>query len=681
MNQTTCINLALYLTLLFSHQLIAVSAGTLKIDFSRGKAVTPIEYGFHYEEIGMIGEGGLHAEMVRNRALEEANMPRGLEVKGDRYMGLPGRPVDRKSVYKKDPLTGWELDNRNGRIRIERTDRHPLNEFNPHSLLVESGRPSAGSFHNTGFLGMHFREGIAYKLSLFVRNIKYNGALSINLADEFGNAVSKDFKIKKLPGEWTQLTHTFIATATTTDGILSFTCEGSGTFQLDVVSLFPGDTWDDGKSIFRSDIMQNLADYNPDFVRFPGGCIVHGCSVGTIYYWKETIGPIEQRPGAWSKWAPHYRTDGFGYHEFLQLCEYLDADAMFVVPTGMICTGWVPRGDDGNHIHPEVDVDAFVQNALDAIEYAIGPSDSEWGAKRAANGHPDPFPLKYVELGNEDFGPTYWERHDKFFHAIRSRYPQIRIITNSRIYKDFDDKRSELPNFPNPGLIEIFDEHYYKDMRWVFDSYNKFDGYERPSPDLFIGELGLGGRYPQNLLGEGIINMYLERNADLNPLVADRPLARNWDYMEEDGPSPVMLFHTNSQSFKTFNFHVSKLFRDNKIDRYFPSEWQAAGGDAEIGWEYLFSSAGYDSASQSYVIKLINLRDQPVRLTLLDGMLSKPMTLQATVLTARQDQFASPQHPHAVAPESVEFSILGDGECEVAARSLTILRIPKSTLD
>ena len=659
----------------------AETAGILEIDLANGKTVTPIEYGFHYEEIGMIGEGGLHAEMVRNRSLEEANMPRGLAVKDNRYVGIPGRPEGRKAVYQKDPLIGWAQPAGSGGVRISRTREHPMNANNPHSLLVVAdGQPGPASLHNTGFLGMSFIEGKTYRFSFYARNTSFNGGLSIVLADKEGNSLSGELTVHTLQRDWTGYTHTFTARRTTTDGILRLTPEGDGVFQLDMVSLYPGETWDNGKSIFRRDIIRNLADYKPDFVRFPGGCIVHGCSGGTIYYWKETVGPVEQRPGAWSKWPPHYRTDGFGYHEFLQLCEYLDSDAMFVVPTGMICTGWVPLGEDGNHIHPEVDVEEFISNALDAIEYAVGPVDSEWGARRAANGHPEPFPLKYIELGNEDFGPTYWDRHDRFFSAIRSRYPQIRIITNSRIFKDFDDKRSELPNFKNPGIIEIFDEHYYKDMKWVFDSFNKFDRYDRPSPDLFIGELGIDGRYPHSLLGEGIINLYLERNADLNPLVADRPLGRNWDYTEQDGPSPVMLFHTSSQSFKTFNFHLSKLFRDNKIDRYFPSRWMPDNETTTVGWEYLFSSVGYDSSTECYVIKLINLQDDPVEFSLQIGDLNKVLDLQAILLTARPDQFASPAQPDAVQPRLVPFTIQKDGSCRVGARSLTILRIPEGML-
>ncbi len=669
----TCISL---LAVLLTGKVVATD-GTLTIEIGKSKDVTPIQYGFHYEEIGMIGEGGLHAELVRNRALEESNMPRGLEVKGNRYVGIRGKPEGNKEVYRKDPITGWELAPGSVGIKLSRVSSNPLNDMNPHSLWVEV-EETAGffAFHNTGFFGMNFEQGETYELSLYVRQNEYNGSLGIQLSDSSGMPISDIFSLKNLPHDWTRYSFTFTALRSTTDGVLRFIPNGVGNFQLDVVSLFPGNTWDAGKSIFRRDIMQNLRDYNPDFVRFPGGCIVHGCSVGTIYYWKETIGPIEERPGAWSKWAPHYRTDGFGYHEFLELCEYLEADAMFVVPTGMICTGWVPRDEEGNHIHPEVDVDAFIQNALDAIEYAIGPADSKWGSIRAENGHPAPFPLKYIELGNEDFGQTYWDRHDKFFTAIGERYPQIRIITNSRIFKDFDDKRSELPSFKNPELIEIFDEHYYKDMDWVFNSFNKFDKYDRPSPDLFIGELGINGPYPASLLGEGIINMYLERNADLNPLVADRPLMRNWNFEDPKGPRPVMLYHTSSQSFKTFNFHVSKLFRDNKIDRYIHSEWQPTRGKRMIGSRHLFSSAGIDSKTNCFILKLINLQDKSVTFDIRTGKGSFSTKAEVTVLSAEPNQFSTPRNPQAIVPHNRQQDLSNERSYELSPRSLTIIRIP-----
>ncbi len=165
-----------------------------------------------------------------------------------------------------------------------------------------------------------------------------------------------------------------------------------GQFQIDVVSLFPSDTWNDGKSVFRKDIVQNLKEFSPSFIRFPGGCIVHGVNEETMYHWKKTLGPIENRPGQWSKWAPYYRTDGIGYHEFYELCEYVGADAMYVMPTGMICSGWVKQSPQWNFRHIDVDLDAYIQDALDAIEYAIGDTTTKWGAERAKNGHPAPFP-------------------------------------------------------------------------------------------------------------------------------------------------------------------------------------------------------------------------------------------------------------------------------------------------
>jgi alpha-N-arabinofuranosidase len=653
---------------------------SIYVNLKEGKAVSPVIYGWHYEEIGMIGEGGLYAEMVRNRGLEEANPPRGLVVKEGVYANIPdptGNP--RKKVYDIDPLIGWGKLEGSGTISLERVTVNPLNDQNPHSLQIDikdipEGK-DAGVF-NSGFFGMNLREGLEYELSFYARGENYNGALAVRLTDSSGTDLSSVFSITGLEGEWRKYDTILVATGKKADGILLFTPESTGTVWLDMVTLFPGDTWDQGKSVFRSDIMQNLFDYAPEFIRFPGGCLVHGVNVETMYHWKETIGDIAERPGGWSKWSPNYRTDGLGYHEFYELCEYLGADAMYVTPSGLVCTGWVFQdGDSDHYFHPDVDVQEYIQDCLDAIEYAVGPIDSPWGSKRAENGHPEPFPLKYIEIGNEDFGPMYYKNYDPFYRAIKTAYPDLKIIANSIIGNtpDRTDKRKRLKEFKDVSTVKIFDEHYYKDLSWVIENYHKFDRYDRPGPGLMIGELGIRGEYPLDVLGEAVFMTMVERNADLNPICADRPLMRNWTYVE--GRGNPLYFHTNQMSWKTTNYYQSKMYRDHAQDTWYESVHTLEDGTSEISFETLFTSAGKDSRTGDILLKVINLTDRRRTVSLKIGEERLKSLVTVTTLTARNDQKNTQENPFNVTPRVRNLYMKFPSNYTFEPRSFTVFRI------
>lgn len=663
-------NCILFVAVLLSTGLYA-SDQSIRINLNKSKKVTPVAYGFHYEEIGMLGEGGLHAELVRNRGFEEATPPKGLAVKDGLYEAVNPTGAN-KQVFHVDPLIGWTTTPVSySPIKIERTSRNPLNEKNPHSMQVnitpdfvpESGE---AAIHNTGYYGMNVQNGNEYRLSFYVRSSGYNGKLMFQLSDDKGEKISDIQEFQVAGNEWVKHTATLTAQADCKRGMLSIIPDQAGRFQLDMVSMFPADTWDNGKSIFREDIMQNLVDYNPDFLRFPGGCIVHGVNVETMYHWKETIGDISQRPGAWSKWAPFYRTDGLGYHEFYELCEYLNADAMYVTPTGMICTEWVEQTAPRQFKHIHTDIDYYVQDALDAIEYAIGPVDSKWGAERAKNGHPKPFPLKYVEIGNEDFGPEYYPRYEKIATAIKSKYPQIKIIANSIIFREENDKRKYIKDFINPSALEIYDEHYYQTIEWAKQEHYKFDAYDRDGPDLFIGELGIGGRYPKNLLAEGVVKMSMERNGELNPLMADRPLMRNYDFIEGRRMYPVLL-HNSSRSVKTFNYYLCKLLRDYKIDRHYQVE--------VADQQDVFVTAGRDPETNEYIVKIISLADEAKDIKIEIAGLKKNRSVTITELTADADQINTPVSADNVKPKIEQKTMSFPQTEKIAANSFRVYRI------
>lgn len=645
---------------------------TVRINLNKFKDVQSVQYGFHYEEIGMLGEGGLHAELVRNRGFEEANPPKGLAVKDGLYQTVNPKG-NNKQVFHVSPLIGWTTTPvAYSPIKIERTERNPLNEKNPHSMSVNviadfNPESKETAIHNTGFYGMNVVQDKEYRLSFYVRSNGYKGALKFQLSDDSGTCISDVQKFEVDQNQWVKYSAILRATANCKRGMLSIVPEQTGRFQLDMVSMFPADTWDNGKSIFRKDIVQNLVNYNPDFLRFPGGCVVHGVNEETMYHWKETLGDIAQRPGAWSKWAPYYRTDGLGYHEFYELCEYLNADAMYVTPTGMVCTEWVeetaPR--KFKQIYT-VELDEYIQDALDAIEYAIGPIDSKWGAERAKNGHPKPFPLKYVEIGNEDFGADYYPRYEKIASAIKAKYPQLKIIANSIIFREEEDKRKYIADFEHPSELEIYDEHYYQTIDWVKNNFHKFDTYDRNGPAIFIGELGISGRYPKGLLAEGVVKMSLERNGDLNPLMADRPLMRNFDFLEGRLAHPVFL-HNTSESVKTFNYYLCKMLRDNTVNRVYQVD--------QPNQDDVFVTAGRDLITNEYIVKVINLSDESKAVQLNVVGLRKNRKVQITELTAQERQENTPLSPDNVSPVVQTTTMSFPSTEEIAANSFRIYRI------
>ncbi|MBR0532041.1 MAG: alpha-L-arabinofuranosidase [Bacteroidales bacterium] len=658
----------------------AVFAAEPVVTVRMSKAVTgdKMLYGWHYEEIGMIGDGGLYAEMVRNRGFEEANLPEGLVIENGMYKDMPNPRQPIKQVYQIDPLVGW-LTTPLGKspVRISRVSREPLNSTNPHSMevrvLEDIPTGSIAAVHNSGYFGMAFKKGVPCRLSFYMRTDSYDGKVAFRLSDGSGAPCSKEVWFTPVKGEWKKYEAELLPDRDLPDGMLSIVPTVKGRFQLDMVSMFPSDTYDDGKSVFRADVLQNLVNYHPDFLRFPGGCIVHGVNEETMYHWKKTIGDIAARPGEWSKWEPHYRTDGLGYHEFYELCEYLGCAAMYVTPTGMACTEWVKRGPDGRYIHKETDAEYYIQDLLDAIEYAIGPVDSKWGSERAKNGHPAPFPLKFIEIGNEDFGPVYYERYHEIYVAVKAKYPQLSFIADCPIGSEAEIEAT-LERFGDGGKIEIYDEHYYKGIPWALGQFHKYDSYRRDI-SIFVGELGIqsngvggpSGAYPGSLLAECVFKMGLERNVDLHPIMADRPLMRNWECIERNDMQPLVL-NNSIVSAKTFNYYMCKMLRDNAFDTSFKV-------DNTEGEKEIFVTSGMDSQRKQLIIKIVNMSETQKRLVLKTDRHLRGRKATITTLSATSDQRVTPLTPDAVSPVTKETTFSSGKPVELPGNSFVVYRI------
>ncbi|MCI8923861.1 MAG: alpha-L-arabinofuranosidase [Lachnospiraceae bacterium] len=649
------------------------------IDTGNPKSVFPVIYGWHYEEIGMIGDGGLYAEMIRNRNFSESGTAPGMIVENGRYQNIPRADSPEHLPEFLPELTGWSTWGEGISIsRVTFSDKE-----RSYAMVVERGsskKEQLCGVANTGFFGFHTQKGCRYRLSVYISSVNGKGSVRAGIVNK-GGYVTSMVKIHDIPKSKMHYEVFLTAGQTADDGVFLLTPQPDSCVTIFFISLFPCDTWDEGKSVFRSDIMQNMIDYKPEFLRFPGGCIVHGVNKETMYHWKETIKELPERKSSWCKWQPHWVSNGIGYHEFYELCEYLEADAMYVAPCGLVCTDWAfPKENKEDYSHPDTNVDDYIQDCLDAIEYAIGSVESYWGAKRAAKGHPKPFPLKYLSIGNEDFGPAYYDRYKKFSAAIKDRYPQLKLVANSivgnRKNGDWENKRKRLSEFDTLCQMDYFDEHYYDSGDWIFENFDRFDDYDRIGPGLMCLELGLHSSQPSDILYESIFLMMLEKNGDLHPVFAGRPLMRNWDYV--NGELNPFYYHTNSESWKTIHYYAKKLFRDNQFDQMFPTSCCRLDGKVLMDEETLFSTAGKDSVTKDLIIKTVNLSQYSIKAHI-DAGISQA---QADIFTLRNTDYLPQivEDSKCSGPDVYQGLIDFTKPYTFLARSLTVMRIHESII-
>ncbi|HEU4752736.1 MAG TPA: alpha-L-arabinofuranosidase, partial [Armatimonadota bacterium] len=377
--------------------------------------------------------------------------------------------VRNRSFEDAEQPQGWSAVERGGaRAALALETATPLNPAHQRSLRVElTGAPGgeAGAA-NEGFWGIPVQEGARYRLSLYARaGGGFSGPLTASLEGADGRVYARE-RFRGLSEGWSRFTATLKSGASDPKARLVLSGAGSGTLWLDMVSLFPAETWKRRANGLRPDLAGLVSDMKPAFVRFPGGCFCEGDRLANAFRWRKTIGPVEERPGHWNLWG--YRsTDGLGYHEYLQWCEDLGAEPLFVINCGMAHEDMVPL--------PQLD--PWVQDALDAIEYANGPVTSQWGALRAKNGHPKPFGLKYLEIGNENgWGntlPAYEARYARFYDAIKQRYPAMQLVATT----------------PVKGRpMDLVDEHFYNSPDWFLANSGRYDRYNRSGTKVYVGE-------------------------------------------------------------------------------------------------------------------------------------------------------------------------------------------------
>jgi alpha-L-arabinofuranosidase/enterochelin esterase-like enzyme len=487
---------------------------TVKVD-QPGHEVSWTLWGLFFEDINLSADGGIYPELVRNRSFEDAAEPEHWTAIGD------------------------------ATIAVE--SAKPVSVRNPKSLRVNAAR-SGGGVINAGYWGMAVKRGETYRIFLFARG---KGALTATIESDDGGVTYASGNLGRITGAWKQYRAELTPGGTDPRARLVIRSGEAGTFWLDMVSLMPDRTWK-GHGL-RTDLCEMLAALKPSFLRFPGGCWVEGDTTAQSYRWKKTIGDISEREPLWNLWG--YRaTHGLGYYEYLQLAEDLGAEPLFCINAGMSHKEVVPM--DG--------MDEYVRDALDAIEYANGPASSKWGALRAEAGHPAPFNLKYMEIGNENGGPAYHERWPLFVKAIKERYPDIRLIAN--VWGGY-------PSDPKPDII---DEHYYNGPGFFIRESGKYDAYRRDGPGVFVGEYAVtrecGGGNLAGALGEAVFMTGLERNSDIVVMASYAPLLVNVNHKRWN---PDLINFDGYRAYGLPSYYVQKMFAENRGDVVLPLDVSA----------------------------------------------------------------------------------------------------------
>jgi alpha-L-arabinofuranosidase len=568
--------------------------------------VSPLLYGLFFEEINHAGDGGLYAELVRNRSFEDTIVPDRCHVEHN----CLHTPAGWESPFPAEPgsIPGWSLVHdvgSHGEMALD--ERNPLSETHPLSLRVRSN-PSGGggvAVVNEGYWGIPVWNGGKYRLSFYARKEdSFSGRLSASLESRDGKSVYAAQNIVIESDTWQKVELTLESHAEDAEAVLAISTKDSGEFNLELVSLFPEATWRNQKNGLRPDLVGMLEGLKPKFLRFPGGCFVEGFSLETAYRWKKTLGDYTERSSHWTLW--HYRTtNGLGYHEYLQFAEDMGMEMMFVVNCGLTC-----QGRPGELV-PLDELDEWVQDMLDAVEYANGPADSKWGAIRARNGHPEPFGLKYIEIGNENFGPEYNVRYRIFYEALKEKYPEIITIFNT--HWEVGTETAGLP-------VEIVDEHFYPDAEFNLLYHDMYGSYDRQGPKIYVGEYAqtvdnqdgtLGGA-----LSEAAFMTGIERNQDLVVMSSYAPLFAN---VRHTVWKPNLIYFNGTSVYGTPSYYVQKLFGENRGDQVVAADLQTEtyapiieGGVTipQPMWDKVKEFQVYRGGEQVYNAKLITGSEQ-----------------------------------------------------------------------
>ncbi len=556
---------------------------------------TPISnmlIGAFFEDISYAADGGLYAELIQNRDFEYA-------------------PSDRSSRHKAwDAMYAWSADPRGISLTVDTV--LPIHQNNKHYLRVQVTE-NGSAVYNAGYDGIVIRKGERYNFSMFSKTTGNEAAsLKVRLVNE-QNEVLASASLKVDSRDWKKRELVLTASEGSSKARLQLVAENTGVFAVDMVSLFPQKTFNGRKNGLRADLAQSIANIRPRFVRFPGGCVAHGDGLENIYDWKGSIGPLEQRKPMRNIWNYH-QSRGLGYFEYFQFCEDLGAEPIPVLAAGVPCQNSGTGGNGQQGGIPMEEMGAYIQDIIDLVEYANGPATSVWGRKRAQAGHPAPFNLKYIGVGNEDLiSDVFEERFRMIYAALRKAHPEIKVIGTAGPFCEGTDYR-EGWRIADELHIPVMDEHYYQTPGWFINNQNFYDTYRRDGSQVYLGEYAahLPGR-PNNLetaLAEALYLTAIERNGDIVKMTSYAPLLAkeghtNWN--------PNLIYFNNEELKTTVGYEVQKLFGNNPGQEYLPIEKWVSSEKEELRTRIACSVV---RMGQTISIRLVNLTPVPVSLSL-----------------------------------------------------------------
>jgi alpha-L-arabinofuranosidase len=619
----------------------------VKVDEVKAE-VQPTMWGVFFEDINLGADGGLYAELVKNRSFE---------------------------FFR--PLMGWAVKQKHeGDVLV--LNRKEENSNNPRFIRINAHNASKEELNlvNEGFRGMGIKKGLRYDFSVMYRQQKTGTKLHVELIDSTKKIIGDTVLIPmNNDSNWHKQSVSFHATATEPKAKMRLWFEGDGVIDLDFISLFPSDTWRNRPGGLRADMVQLLADMKPGFIRFPGGCIVEGFDLSQRYQWKKTIGPVENRQLIINRWnfefahrptPDYFQSFGLGFFEYFQLAEDVDAEPLPILNCGMACQF------NSAELVPLDELDPYVQDALDLIEFANGDVTTKWGKVRADMGHPAPFHLKMMGVGNENWGPQYLERLAIFTKAIKEKYPDFKLVNSSGT--DPNGDRFDLLNTTlRKNNADLIDEHYYRNPGWFLQNAKRYDSYPRNGSKVFAGEYASHSERTEGTqrnnwiaaLSEAAFMTGLERNADVVHMASYAPLFANVDGWQW---APDLIWVNNLSVYGTPDYYVQKLYSLNKGSKVVPI---TLNNDVIAGQDSLYASAVVDEKTNELIIKLANVSSQQKTNTIsLQGVKSLKGEGKLIVLQSNDLKVVNSFEQQPVVPKESVFN--------VKSKTFTITALPYS---
>jgi len=647
---------------------LSVNAQTAK----GGKKISSDLFGLFFEDINYAADGGLYAEQVQNRSFEY-------------------NPAERREWH---PLSYWEYITPGfsyGSLNVETSA--PVHANNPHYAVlnieyvgtvpenvnrlatqplpasITTGRPGVG-VKNPGFGNVVTKVGEQYNFSMFAKQLSDNPVdMYISLQDKKGNTLAES-KITINKKDWNKYTASLKLSQGNDSTQIVLTGVNKGKVALDVISLFPENTFRKRLNGLRADLAQMLADVQPKFIRFPGGCLAHGDGLGNMYRWKNTIGPIEQRVEQKNLWGYH-QTAGLGYFEFFQFCEDIGAKPLPVLPAAVSCqnSGGTWRiGGTGQQALPMNEMQEYIQEVLDLIEWANGPVTSTWGSKRAAAGHPASFKLQYVGIGNEDkITPEFEQRFKMIYDAVKAKHPEITVIGTVGPFSSGEDydKGWKLASQTD---VPVVDEHYYSQPEWFISNQYRYDAYNRNASKVYVGEYASWGNKMKNAISEAAYMTALERNGDVVTLASYAPLLAKKGFTQWN---PNMIYFDNNKIYPTVNYYVQKLFSTNQGDYYFGNVISKDSKDSALA-----ASCVQDSKTGDIILKLVNAGNKTgsMKIDLRNFKKINPIAVK-TEISGSADAANSFEADPVIVPSTSDFKVTKSFDYSAPPMSLTVIRI------